>query len=319
MNPRDMGHSQISVRGLLSLCVVLSLLSLTITLCRFLSSSHPPNSLEKTYRSHVSKPRMEDVIDMNSSSLRIWGDDNQSSPCYTYETRFAKGLRPIWLLSYPGSGNTWMRYLLEGATGIFTGSVYDDKILFEGGYLGELEDVKSGRTLTQKTHDTVSDFSIPTIILIRNPKSALKAYWNFKKGKKTTNPHLALTSLGYFQGPAFRDFVTDNIRLWETLLVNHLLLTQAPTHIVYYEHLKHNTLFEISRLLEFLGLPVSEGRMRCLQSHITGSFKRKGREMKDPFSESENRSFAVAVSSVRRLLRGLGYPEPPLYDDVVEL
>ncbi|XP_066952435.1 sialate:O-sulfotransferase 2-like [Macrobrachium rosenbergii] len=262
---------------------------------------------------------MEDVIDMNSSSFRIWGKDNQTSPCYKYETRFAKGLRPIWLLSYPGSGNTWLRYLLEGATGIFTGSIYDDKILYEGGYLGELEDDKSGRTLTQKTHETVSDFDIPTIILIRNPKSSLKANWNFKKGKKTANPHLAQMSLGYFQGPAFRDFVAENIRVWETLLVNHLLLTKAPTHIVYYENLKQNPLSEIRRLLEFLGLPVSEERMACLQSHTTGSFKRKGREMKDPFADREDRSFAVAVSSVRRLIKDFGYPEPPLYDDVDEL
>lgn len=33
---------------------------------------------------------------------------------------------PIALASYPGSGNTWLRYLIEGASGIFTGSIYDD-------------------------------------------------------------------------------------------------------------------------------------------------------------------------------------------------
>ncbi len=33
---------------------------------------------------------------------------------------------PIALASYPGSGNTWLRYLLEGAGGIFTGSRYKD-------------------------------------------------------------------------------------------------------------------------------------------------------------------------------------------------
>ncbi len=33
---------------------------------------------------------------------------------------------PMALASYPGSGNTWVRYLLEAASGVFTGSRYKD-------------------------------------------------------------------------------------------------------------------------------------------------------------------------------------------------
>ena len=33
------------------------------------------------------------------------------------------------LASYPGSGNTWLRYLIQQATGIATGSVYNAAIL----------------------------------------------------------------------------------------------------------------------------------------------------------------------------------------------
>lgn len=38
----------------------------------------------------------------------------------------------VALASFPGSGNTWLRYLLQQATGILTGSVYDDQN-FKGG------------------------------------------------------------------------------------------------------------------------------------------------------------------------------------------
>ena len=38
----------------------------------------------------------------------------------------------IPLLSLPGSGNTWTRYLLEQATGYQTGSVYGDPSLARG-------------------------------------------------------------------------------------------------------------------------------------------------------------------------------------------
>ena len=37
-----------------------------------------------------------------------------------------KSLPLMALASFPGSGNTWTRYLIEGATGVFTGSVYID-------------------------------------------------------------------------------------------------------------------------------------------------------------------------------------------------
>ena len=33
---------------------------------------------------------------------------------------------PMALASFPGSGNTWLRHMLEGASGIFTGSRYKD-------------------------------------------------------------------------------------------------------------------------------------------------------------------------------------------------
>lgn len=36
---------------------------------------------------------------------------------------------PVLLYSFPGSGNTWCRLLIEWSIGIFTGSMYDDKSL----------------------------------------------------------------------------------------------------------------------------------------------------------------------------------------------
>lgn len=38
-------------------------------------------------------------------------------------------LKLIMLASFPGSGNTWVRLLLEDASGYYTGSVYTDKSL----------------------------------------------------------------------------------------------------------------------------------------------------------------------------------------------
>ena len=45
----------------------------------------------------------------------------------------------VMLTSFPGSGNTWTRLLIEDVTGYFTGSVYWDQSLYDGGFLGEAE------------------------------------------------------------------------------------------------------------------------------------------------------------------------------------
>ena len=57
---------------------------------------------------------------------------------------------PVALVSYPGSGNTWVRGLLERATGICTGSVYCDNWLRMHGFRGE--NIRSGAVLVTKTH-----------------------------------------------------------------------------------------------------------------------------------------------------------------------
>jgi hypothetical protein len=50
------------------------------------------------------------------------------------------------LVSFPGSGNTWLRYLLQQATGILTGSVYKDYGLLKSGFPADCEDARVGHT-----------------------------------------------------------------------------------------------------------------------------------------------------------------------------
>jgi hypothetical protein len=40
-----------------------------------------------------------------------------------------RSLPAIGLVSYPSSGNTWIRYLIEAVTGVFTGSFYNDSAI----------------------------------------------------------------------------------------------------------------------------------------------------------------------------------------------
>jgi len=45
----------------------------------------------------------------------------------------------VGLASYPGSGNTWLRHLIQMATGVYTGSAYMDIDLLAKGFQKENE------------------------------------------------------------------------------------------------------------------------------------------------------------------------------------
>ena len=81
-----------------------------------------------------------------------------------------KGHVPVALVSVPGSGNTWIRGLLEKTTGICTGSIYCDVPLRVSGFIGEF--VHDGSVLVVKTH--TSDYQWSGVdIEKRNPDDAL--------------------------------------------------------------------------------------------------------------------------------------------------
>lgn len=57
--------------------------------------------------------------------------------------------RILLLASYPGSGNTWVRHVLQQATRIYTGSVYNDKSIVKQ---FPAEGTRDGSVLCVKTH-----------------------------------------------------------------------------------------------------------------------------------------------------------------------
>jgi hypothetical protein len=70
-------------------------------------------------------------LSMSDASL----NNSESVSCLAYENRqylSEEDMRPpVMLLSVPGSGNTWVRQLIDYSVGIFTGSIYSDWMLFD--------------------------------------------------------------------------------------------------------------------------------------------------------------------------------------------
>lgn len=75
----------------------------------------------------------------------------------------------IALASFPRSGNTWVRYLLECASGELCGSIYQDRIMPRG---------RNG--IVVKTHEMDSANYTHAVHLIRNPFDAIKSYYHWK-------------------------------------------------------------------------------------------------------------------------------------------
>ena len=91
---------------------------------------------------------------------------------------------PIALVSYPGSGNSWARVLLEEATGIYTGSVYCDKHYLFSGMIGE--GISTENVIAIKCHSSVEEtaqYSKKVIYIIRNPLKAIVSEYTRQTAK----------------------------------------------------------------------------------------------------------------------------------------
>ncbi|XP_042224728.1 WSC domain-containing protein 1-like [Homarus americanus] len=261
-------------------------------------------------------------VDLIRPSWQPWRNDHN---CASYHTRFGRGLSPVLLVSMPCSGSTWLRYLLESSTGFFSGSKYNDTILYKAGFLGEYEGMEGGRTIIQRTHgasyflaDTHDlqdryekvDPDVPTILLLRHPAKTLISHWRLFH-LAGSNKHLDDVPVSIYQSEDFHDFVSEATSLWEELASDRLLWCNRPLYVLHYEDLVANTTHHLRQLLDFLSVPVDEGRFTCVASHLDGSFKRNTTRHFDPFTEDEKVRFVNAVKRINRLLTVLGYPQLP--------
>ncbi|XP_005987555.1 sialate:O-sulfotransferase 1 [Latimeria chalumnae] len=227
-----------------------------------------------------------------SSMTEIPGEENY---CLVYQTpvqdtrctdrRFlatkSKGL--VALSSFPGAGNTWVRHLIEHATGHYTGSYYFDGALYNKGFKGEKDYWKSGRTVCVKTHESGKreiEMFDSAILLIRNPYNALMAEFNRKCAG-----HLGHATEMNWRSKDWPDFVNSYASWWGSHVLDWLKYGKNLL-IIHYEDLKRNLFQQLKLMMEFLNVTVSEDRLLCVESNKDGNFKRsvvKQRDF-DPFT-----------------------------------
>ncbi|KAI0236542.1 hypothetical protein LSAT2_012910 [Lamellibrachia satsuma] len=116
-----------------------------------------------------------------SQNVPTQDEDEEGLRLYNCPTaRFSDvPLQSTALASMPGSGNTWLRHLIQKATGIYTGSVYHDVALEKAGFLGE--SVIDSRVIVIKTHRDVELLKYDrAILIIRDPYDAIVSEYNWR-------------------------------------------------------------------------------------------------------------------------------------------
>ena len=144
-------------------------------------------------------PSNRSCTDQSCSTFLATSDSLAFQHCTKFASKFGHidkgkcvfmngtGRQPIALTSFPGSGNTWVRGLLQQVTGFCTGSLSCDPDLRRHGFVGE--SITSGSVLVVKTHKPSfyatksgksSNIFQQAVYIIRNPFDAIIAERNLQ-------------------------------------------------------------------------------------------------------------------------------------------
>ncbi|XP_059095768.1 WSCD family member CG9164-like [Tigriopus californicus] len=212
----------------------------------------------------------------------------------------------VALASFPGSGNTWFRYLLQQASGIMTGSVFKNLNLLRNGFPGE--NIANGSVSVIKLHKTTiqrMEAFDKLILLVRDPLPAILAEFNRQAGGQ----------VGYAPPWAFKEnngerwgrFVYKRGVSWEEMnLAWFSHFSPQNRLIVFYVDLKTQTEIQLRRVLTFLNIPVRDAMISCALARRQGLYHRPKRILHfEVFNSSMRQTLA---DHKRRVYSILGKP-----------
>ncbi|KAJ8982194.1 hypothetical protein NQ317_013496 [Molorchus minor] len=215
---------------------------------------------------------------------------------------------PIALASFPGSGNTWLRYLLQQATGYYTGSIYKDYGLLKNGF--PAESVYNGSVLVVKTHEygprARSKFA-KAILLVRSPGRAIQAEFNRQSGG-----HIGFASPERYRrtnGRFWQQFVSDKLRGWQQTNLDWLYNFTGPTHVIFYEQLVDDVENTLKTVMEFIEVKIDKKLFECAIERKEGIYRRKKRVLAfDPYTPKMKKQLKEVQEKVYEAIYNIAAP-----------
>jgi hypothetical protein len=213
-----------------------------------------------------------------------------------------RGEQRIALASFPRSGNTWLRFMLEAATGELTGNASEREARV-------LQRDKDG--LVIKTHRRDSYRYTHAIHLVRSPFDVVDSFYDWKASLGWTGKHGKET---------WDAFMRRIVPLW-VAHTRHWLDTSTPTFLIRYEDCLKQPEQQFGDLLAWLERPVSTQTLReaidatsfeklkrkqSAESEVGAKFFRRGTSAKgiERFSADERQ---WVLRTARRELQDVGY------------
>lgn len=241
-----------------------------------------------------SKQSNSNSVNSAISSLQL--SSSSSSAKFTREKCYSKyGDRkfmnheqkklPPMLYTFPGSGNTWGRLLIEHTTGVFTGSVYNDRTLLDvlpGEFtcdwtvsvikvhphthsFSELDSGNFNSDDNKCKRGNVRKFQ-KALFLIRNPFDAIWSEYQ----RRVTQSHVIGIARKRFDWPRWQANAASLSVAYHEMITKHYAGFERALgvqNVLYlrYERLKDKStrVDELATLGDFLKLPVSRERLQC--------------------------------------------------------
>lgn len=193
--------------------------------------------------------------------------------CWGVRLRITRaGQDRVALASFPRSGNTWLRFVLEAATGELTGNASEQtaRVLPRG---------KDGIVI--KTHRRDAHRYTRAIHLVRNPFDVVDSFYDWR---------VSLGWRGRRGEESWDDFLRRIVPLW-ALHTRHWLDSSTPTVLVRYEDCLQEPAQQFDSILRWLNRPVTADKLRSAieatsfkelkrkqsaESEVAGKFFRRG-------------------------------------------
>ncbi|XP_045036723.1 WSCD family member CG9164 [Daphnia magna] len=248
--------------------------------------------------------------------------------CFQITFLFAENKsRPAYALtSFPGSGVTWTRQLIEGLTGIFTGTVYgsEEPGIIDGNYYGNNVEPNCGCLILIKDHEypefypllgDVGPYQHRGILILRNPFDAL---FTFAHYLWSGNNQIGTVSLENFSSLKWDHYIKFVAFEWAEHAVRWIQHIENGT-VVFYERLLQDTERELKGLLHAINFidpdhpPFDPERMRCTLLHKNRLDRKRKQKPTVLLTEENHSRIMYSILRVQESLQKKGWPLLPLH------
>ncbi|XP_071830998.1 sialate:O-sulfotransferase 2-like [Apostichopus japonicus] len=255
-------------------------------------------------------PRIDDLDEEECQAMM---DDVIVAPAYSM---------PLTALaSFPRSGNTWTRSLLQVATGYSTGSVHweseRNRQRVQEWFLAGTEDYMRQTGVCVKTHefsiDHIPIFNNGAIILIRNPYySVVSDYFRFFGGLKNISRNQLVESMES-RNDHWTKVLLPQFQRWKLTNINWINNCKRLL-VVFFEDLERDPVRELTRMVTFLGQPLSPRRIMCAIYNFRPMEAHRSHMNFDPYTPEMHAILDSYIQEVNKTLLQKGGNPLPTYE-----